>query len=356
MNTSGSITATVTPGGTRGARLNVGLIGLGRLGRIYARDLSGRVPRARLAAVADRDAGLAERIADDFDVPRWYGDPRAVIDDPSVDAVVIVTPTNTHRDLVVAALERGKPVFCEKPPALSIAEVTDMKRAIVGTGGFFQMGFMRRFDPGYAAAYDQIQQGRIGRPVVFKSSSRDPFLPSLEYADPRSSGGLFVDMGIHDFDLARWLVDEVASVHALGAVLQCPELRPLGDIDNGIVSLTFADGRLGVVDLSRKGVYGYDIRTEILGTEGAVQVGYLRETPLLVLGKEGVSHDVVPYFMERFERSYVAQLANFAANVVDGSAPPVTIDDGLEALRISLAATMACQSGRTVHLSEIALS
>jgi scyllo-inositol 2-dehydrogenase (NAD+) len=343
-------------GDTRGARLKVGLIGLGRLGRIYARDLSGRVPRARLAAVADRDAGLAERIANEFDVPRWYGEPRAVIDDPSVEAVVIVTPTHTHRDLVVAALERGKPVFCEKPPALSIADVTEMKRAVVRTGGFFQMGFMRRFDPGYAAAHEQIRLGRIGRPVLFKSSSRDPFLPSLEYADPRSSGGMFVDMGIHDFDLARWLIGDVASVQAIGGVLQCPELRALGDIDNGIVSLTFADGRLGVVDLSRKGVYGYDIRTEVLGTDGALQVGYLRETPLLVLAKEGVSHDVVPYFMQRFERSYIAQLENFAGNVLAGYTPPVTIDDGMEALRVSLAATMAWQSGRSVHLSEMALT
>jgi scyllo-inositol 2-dehydrogenase (NAD+) len=341
-------------GDTGRARLRVGLIGLGRLGRIYARDLSTRVPQARLAAVADRDAALAEQIAAEFDVPRWYGEPRAIIDDPSVDAVVIVTPTNTHRDLAVAALELGKPVFCEKPPALSLGQVIEMKEAIARTGGFFQMGFMRRFDPGYAAAHEQIRQGRIGRPVVFKSSSRDPFPPSLEYVNPRNSGGIFVDMGIHDFDLARWLVGDVASVQAIGGVLQCPELGTLGDIDNGIVSLTFADGRLGVVDLSRKGVYGYDIRTEILGTDGALQVGYRRETPLLVLVKEGVSHDVVPYFMQRFERSYVAQLENFAGNVLAGRTPPVTIDDGIEALRVSLAATMAWQSGRSVRVVEMA--
>lgn len=336
-----------------GARLRVGLIGVGRLGEIYARDLSGRVPNVRLTAVGDRDGALAERIATECDAPRWHSDPHGVIDDASVDAVVIATPTSTHRDLVVAALERGKPVFCEKPPALSVAEVLEMKQAVDRSGAFFQMGFMRRFDPGYAAAHAQIRQGRIGRPVIFKSSSRDPYPPSPHYADPNSSGGLFVDMGIHDFDLARWLVGDVAEVQAIGGVLQCPELGAMGDVDNGIVTLTFADGRLGVVDLSRKGVYGYDIRTEILGTDGALQVGYLRETPLLVMLKEGVSHDVVPYFPERFERSYVAQLENFAANVLAGSPPPVTIDDGLEALRIALAAKTAWQSGGPVRVAEI---
>lgn len=338
---------------TGGARLNVGLTGLGRLGRIYARDLSGRVQKARLTAVGDSDAALAERIAAEFDVPRWHGDPQGVIDDPSVDAIVIVTPTVTHRDIVVAALHRGKPVFCEKPPALSIAEVAEMKLAIDTTGAFFQMGFMRRFDPGYAAAHQQVLQGRIGRPVVFKSTSRDPFPPSLSYADPNSSGGLFVDMGIHDFDLARWFMGEVASVHAIGGVLQCPELGAMGDVDNGVVSLTFADGRLGAIDLSRKSDYGYDIRTEILGTNGAVQVGYLRETPVLTLVNAGVSHDVVPYFMERFERSYVAQLQNFVDNVLDGRPAPVTIDDGMEALRISLAARTAWQTGQTVRIADV---
>lgn len=338
------------------ARLNVGLIGLGRLGRIYARDLSGRVPRVRLTAVADVDAALAERIAAEFDVPHWSGDWQAVVDDPAVDAIVIVTPTSSHRDLTVAALERGTPVFCEKPPALSMAEVVDMKEAIGRTGGFFQMGFMRRFDPGYAAAHEQIRQGRIGRPVVFKSSSRDPFPPALNYADPKSSGGLFVDMGIHDFDLARWFMGEVASVHAVAGVLQCPDFAAMGDVDNGIVTLTFADGRIGVVDLSRKSDYGYDIRTEILGTDGALQVGYLRETPVLMLVKEGVSHDVVPYFMERFERSYTAQLEDFARNVLDGRTPPITIDDGLEALRISLAARTAWNERRVVQVADMALA
>ena len=209
-----------------------------------------------------------------------------------------------------------KPTFCEKPPALSLAECRAMADAVEKSGSFFQMGFMRRFDPGYAAAKEKIEQGAIGRPVVFKSSSRDPFRPSLEYANPASSGGIMVDMGIHDFDLARWFMGDVDTVLAAGAVLAYPEMASIGDIDNAIATLVFADGRLGVIDLTRNGVYGYDISTELLGDAGTLRVGYLRETPLYTMTKNNVAHDTVPYFMERFERAYTLQLRNFAQNVL----------------------------------------
>ena len=221
------------------------------------------------------------------------------------------------------------------------------------TGTFLQMGFMRRFDPGYAAAKRQVDEGRIGRPVVFKSTSRDPFPPSLTYADPKSSGGIFIDMGIHDFDLARWFFGEVDGVQAIGATLVFPELASVGDRDNVIAMLTFADGRLGVVDLTRNGVYGYDIITELLGTEGTIRVGYIRETPILVMTRNTVAHDTVPYFMQRFERAYTLQLQNFAQNVVWDREPPVTLHDGIEALRIALAATAAYRSGQPAAVTGI---
>src|SRR6185295_7238214 len=182
------------------ARLNVGLIGVGRLGRVYARDLSARIASTRLVAVADMNEKLARDVAAEFDVPKSYADPEQLIADSAVDAVVIVSPTHAHRDHVVAAIKSKKPTFCEKPPAIALAEAIAMADAEKQTGTFFQMGFMRRFDPGYAAAKRQIDEGRIGRPVVFKATSRDPFPPSLSYADPKSSGGIFIDMGIHDFD------------------------------------------------------------------------------------------------------------------------------------------------------------
>jgi scyllo-inositol 2-dehydrogenase (NAD+) len=335
------------------ARLNVGLIGLGRLGRVYARDLSARLAQTRLVAVADTNGELAKQIAAEFDVPKHYDEPARMLDDRSVDAVVIVSPTHTHRSIVVAAMAAKKPTFCEKPPAITLAEAAEMADAVKRSGTFFQMGLMRRFDPGYAAAKKQIDEGRIGRPVVFKSTSRDPFPPSIEYANPKSSGGICVDMGIHDFDLARWFMGDVASVQAVGAVLAFPELATVGDRDNVIATMTFADGRLGVVDLTRNGFYGYDISTELLGTEGTIRIGYLRETPLLVMTKNSVAHDTVPYFMERFERAYTLQLENFADNVLHQRPAPITIEDGVEALRVAVAATRACETGAQVTVRSI---
>jgi inositol 2-dehydrogenase len=337
----------------RRGRLAVGLIGLGRLGRVYARDLASRIPETRLVAVADPVATLAEEIAAEFEVPRHHADPIALIDDPAVDAVVIVSPTHTHRDLVIAAAARRKPTFCEKPPALSLDEVTAMQDAIARSGMFFQMGFMRRFDAGYAAAKAQIEQGRIGKALVFKSTSRDPFRPSLEYADPRSSGGMLIDMGIHDFDLARWFMGNVERVSVVGATIAYPELATVGDIDNAVATLTFANGTIGVVDLSRSGIYGYDISTEILGLEGTLRIGYLRETPVMIMTRNSVAHDTVPYFMERFRDAYTVQLQNFAQNVLQGRTPPITIDDGFESLRIGVAATRALHTGTTVAVADV---
>jgi scyllo-inositol 2-dehydrogenase (NAD+) len=341
-------------GSARKARLAVGLVGLGRLGRVYARDLSSRIAETRLVAVADPAGSIAQEVADEFDVARHYADPLALIDDPAVEAVVIVSPTHTHRELVVAAAARRKPTFCEKPPALSLDEVAVMQDAIARSGMFFQMGFMRRFDAGYAAAKHQLADGRIGKALVFKSTSRDPYRPSLEYANPKSSGGMLIDMGIHDFDLARWFMGDVRAVSTIGATIAYPELTTVGDIDNAVASLTFASGTLGVVDLSRSGIYGYDIATEILGLEGTLRIGYLRETPLMVMTKNSVAHDTVPYFMERFRDAYTTQLQNFAQNVQQDRTPPVTIADGMEALRIGVAATRAHETGGSVDVAEIA--
>lgn len=335
-------------------RLNVGVIGLGRLGRVYARDLAGRIPETRLVAVADPQENLAKEVAEEFDVARSYSDPLALIDDKNVEAIVIVTPTHVHREQVIAAAASRKPTFCEKPPALSLNEVGEMKAAVAKSGMFFQMGFMRRFDAGYAAAKKAIEAGRIGMPLVFKATSRDPFRPSLEYANPASSGGMLIDMGIHDFDLARWFMGEVKSVAAIGATIAYPELATVGDIDNAIASLTFSSGKLGVVDLTRSGIYGYDISTEILGLEGTIRIGYLRETPIVVMTKAGgVSHDTVPYFMERFRDAYTNQLQNFAQNVLAERPAPITIDDGLEALRVAVAATRARESGETIAVGAV---
>jgi inositol 2-dehydrogenase len=335
-------------------KLNVGLIGLGRLGRIYATDIATRIPCARLAAVADVDESAVDSIGREFDVPRRSTDPADVFGDPSVDAVVIVTPTSTHAAITEAAVSAGKAIFCEKPLSISLDEAMQIRRAVERSGIFFQMGFMRRFDRGFAYAKRRLDEGTVGDAVVFKSTSRDPYRPSIEYADPRMSGGLIIDMGIHDFDLARWYMGEVAAVQAVGGLLAYPELGAVGDIDNAVISLIFASGRLGAIDITRNGIYGYDIMAELLGTKGTLRIGYLRETPVMVMTKGMVTHDTVPYFMERFGDAYTAQLENFARNVLEGREPPIKVDDGVEALRVAIAATRAQQTGERVTIASIA--
>ena len=267
--------------------------------------------------------------------------------------MVIVTPTSTHREMVEGAVAAGKAIFCEKPLSISLDEAMAIKGAVERAGVFFQMGFMRRFDRGFAAAKRRLAEGAIGDAVVFKSTSRDPYRPSIEYADPRSSGGLIIDMAIHDFDIARWYMGDVAAVQAIGGLLAYPELGTVGDIDNAVISLIFASGRLGVIDVTRNGIYGYDIMAELLGTNGTLRVGYLRETPLMVMTKGQVAHDTVPYFMERFGEAYTAQLENFARNVLEQREPPITVDDGVEALRVALAATRAQKTGERVEVAAI---
>ena len=189
--------------------------------------------------------------------------------------------------------------------------------------------------------------------MLFKSTSRDPGPPPLAYADPSNSGGLILDLGIHDFDLARFFMGEVRTVSAIGGTFAHPELATVGDIDNAVVTLTFHDGRLGIVDLSRNGVYGYDVATELLGDAGALRVGHLRETPLAVMTKNSVTHDTVPGFMERFALAYTAQLQDFAQNVLLGRPAPVTIDDGIEAMRVALAARQSLVTGRPVEVGSV---
>jgi inositol 2-dehydrogenase len=334
-------------------KLNVGLIGLGRLGRVYARTLATRIPCIRLTAVSDVDSAAVDQVGAELDVEHRSTDPADVFGDPSVDAVAIVTPTSTHRAIVEGAAAAGKAIFCEKPLSIALDEAVALRRAVEHSGTFFQMGFMRRFDRGFAAAKQRLDEGAIGDAVVFRSTSRDPYRPSIEYADPRTSGGLIIDMGIHDFDLARWYMGEVAAVQAVGGLLAYPELGSVGDIDNAIISLIFTSGRLGVVDITRNGIYGYDINAELLGTKGTLKVGYLRETPVMVMTKGQVAHDTVPFFMERFGDAYTAQLENFAQNVLNHRDPPVTVDDGVEALRVAIAATRAQQTGQRIDIATV---
>ena len=332
------------------SKLNLGLVGVGRMGIAYARYLAYRVPGATLYAVSDVRADAAESARAEFGAAKAYGDYHDLVNDRNVDAVVVMTPTKLHREVVVAAAEARKSIFCEKPLALRLEDAEAMKAAVAKHGVFFQLGFMRRFDAGYAAAKKELDAGAIGKPCVFKSTSKDKERPSVDYLRPENSGGLFIDMGIHDFDLARWFFGEVASVFSTAGVLAYPEMAGIGDWDNAITNLRFQNGCIGAVSLSRSGVYGYGIYTEIVGTEGTLQIGYDRETPILVMHKDTIAHDTVPGFYERFENAYITQLQDFVRNLREGRPPPITCDDGIAAQKIAIAATRSAQTGAVVEV------
>jgi scyllo-inositol 2-dehydrogenase (NAD+) len=329
--------------------LNVGVVGLGRLGSLYARHFATRIPGARLHAVTDVRPDVCRTFAAETGA-KAYADHRQMLEDPAVDAVVVMTPTKLHKNVVVDAAHAGKAIFCEKPLSLDLVEARAMKAAVERHRVFFQLGFMRRFDRAYAAAKRRIEAGDIGKPIVFKSSSRDQFPPPIDYLRPESSGGLFIDMGIHDFDLARWFMGEVETVHSTGAAVADPRIGKVGDVDNAFATLTFSEGGLGLVTLSRNGVYGYAIDTEIVGTKGTLRIGYDRQTALVVLTPDSVAHDTVPGFLERFEQAYLTQLQDFVDNVRLGRPAPITCDDGIAAQRIAVAATKSLQTGRTTVL------
>jgi inositol 2-dehydrogenase len=327
--------------------LNVGVVGLGRLGSQYARYFQSRIPGARLYAVSDLRPDVTKAIAAETGAAKGYPDYRDMLADPALDAVVVMTPTKYHAEAVIAAARAGKAIFCEKPLTLDVGEGRQMEKTVAKAGVFFQLGFMRRFDKAYAAAKQQIERGAIGTPIVFKATSKDQFPPPVEYLRPSNSGGMFIDMGIHDFDLARWYMGEVRSVYSAGGALAYPEIGKVGDVDNSLTTLHFATGNIGVVSLSRSGIYGYGIETEIVGTKGTIKIGYDRETAILIMTKDQVAHDTVPGFYERFEQAYLTQLQNFVDNVRLGRASPIICRDGIAAQKIAIAATKSFHSRKT---------
>jgi scyllo-inositol 2-dehydrogenase (NAD+) len=331
-------------------RINVGLIGVGRLGTMYAEFLVQRVPQANVVCVADIIPERAKTCSEKYGISKWFDNHHDVNADPEVDAVIVTATTVNHKEIVIDAAREGKPIFCEKPITLNLDDAREMKKAIDEKGVFYQQGYMRRFDKGFSAAKRKIDEGVIGRPVVFRGSSRDPYLPSLDYLKPENSGGQILDMAIHDIDIARWYMGDIQSVYAVGGVLAYPEVKETGDTDNAIMVLTFKSGCLGEIDISRNGIYGYDIRAEVLGTKGTLKVGYLRDTPMLIMTAEGVTHDVVPYFPERFCEAYVMQLKDFLENLTIGKEPMIKIDDGIIGLQVAVAATESLKTNQVVDV------
>ena len=334
--------------------IRVGLIGAGRMGKVFAHTLAFTVSEVELAAVADTDPKTSQEVAARFGVKHHYTDYHELLKREDIDVVVIVTPTSTHAEIIKAAAAAGKHIFSEKPLAQTLVLCDEAIAAVASAGVKLQLGFMRRFDPAYVLAKKKIDEGLIGTPVMFRSTSRDPRRTSLDFARRENSGGLILDMGVHDFDLARWLMgSEVWRVQTEGDCLVYPELKEVGDIDNAIINFKFVNNALGNIDVSRNAVYGYDIRTEVLGSEGGLLIGKLQQTSTLVMTRQGVTHDTVPYFMERFGEAYAAEIRDFVACILENRPPSVTGMDARQATAIGIAATLSLDESRPVSMSEV---
>ncbi len=335
------------------SKLGVGVIGVGMMGRRHAENLRTRVPQAELIAVADADAARARRVANELGISRYYTDAAELAADKDVQAAVIASPAKFHTAQIQACAEAGKDILCEKPLAMSLAEADAALAEVAKKCVRFQIGHMRRYDPAYASAQARIEAGELGEPIIFKSLGRDPEAPPISYYQGGLNGGLFLDSSIHEFDLARWLMkDEVAEVHAFGTVQGAPELVQFNDVAAGVVNLRFERGAIGNVESFREAIYGYDIRTEIVGTRGSIVVGYLRQTEQLVLMRQGAAHDIVDHFLVRFADAYVNELVDFVAKVREGKPPAVTGEDGRRALAISIAALRSYRESRPILLDE----
>lgn len=322
-------------------RVRIALIGAGRIGRTHAKTLAFQTPGAELAVVADADEGAARSTAAECRIDRWTTDSGAVMGDRTIDAVVIASPTSTHAPLIIQAAQAGKDAFTEKPIALDL-EATDAALDAVDEAGIrLQVGFQRRYDRGYRRAKEMIASGQLGRVEYIRDAMRDPAPASESYI--ATCGGLYRDMTIHNFDNVRHLMgDEVEEAFAVGTVAVDPMFGKYDDIDTSVITLKFRNGGLATIDNSRRAGFGYDCRTEIFGSEGALWVGYTRDTPLLHLTRDGVRSDHVFWFLERFGDAYVAELQDFVAAIVEKRPPRVTGEDG----RAALALAYACEASR----------
>jgi len=330
------------------AVLGVGVLGAGRIGRLHAEAIARGVPEARVLAVADPCIGRAQATAVACHAERVSADPADILADADVGAVLVCSSTDTHTRFIEAAAVAGKHVFCEKPLDHDPERITHALAAVTRAGVRLQVGFNRRFDAGFRRLATGVRDGEIGTPEIVRITSRDPQPPPLDYI--RGSGGLFLDMTIHDFDLARFLIDdEIVEVHAMGAALVDPEIGAAGDIDTAVVQLRFARGAIGCIDNSRRAAYGYDQRAEVHGSRGCLVAA--NTAPTMVQRWDGGGQTAERphfFFLERYRDAYVDELRAFVNCVTRGSTPPVTGRDGLQATRIARAAQRSLVERRPV--------
>lgn len=330
--------------------LKIGLLGAGRIAGVHAAAIS-QNPQSKLVAISDFYPEVADKLARQFDaVMRTNED---IIADPEIDAVLIATPTDTHSDLIEAATAAGKAVLCEKPVDLSLERARACLHNSAPSGVPVMVGFNRRFDPNFAALKASLEAGDIGKAELLSITSFDPAPPPVSYI--KTSGGLFRDMMIHDFDMANFIMGEAPiSVMATASCVVDPEISAAGDVDTAVVTLSYADGRIAVIKNSRRAAYGYDQRVELLGAQGLLQAQNMLENTVVKSTDKGVTGAKPTYFfLERYMAAYAAEWASFVDAVTNGTALPVTLSDGIDALAMAEAATRSAQSAMPVTLAEI---
>ncbi len=333
--------------------LNLGLIGAGRIGQVHAATIAQRVPDARLLCVADVNAQAAGDCAARFNIPNICDAAASVIHHPDIDAVLICSSTDTHATLIEQAANAGKHIFCEKPIALDLAAIDCAVQAVARAGVKLQIGFNRRFDANYKRVREAITSGEIGMPHIMRITSRDPAPPPIGYV--RVSGGLFLDMTIHDFDMARFLIgSEIEEVHAAACVRVDPEIGDAGDIDTAVILIKFENGVIGTIDNSRQALYGYDQRCEVFGSKGAIHTLNTHPNTAVISTAESVRIDNPHrFFMTRYIESYASEIQAFIRAVQDDTPTEVNGFDGRQAVVMGMAAKKSHLEGRPVKISEI---
>jgi myo-inositol 2-dehydrogenase/D-chiro-inositol 1-dehydrogenase len=333
-------------------QINIALLGMGRIGKIHFKNIEQHFSGAKIIAVADPQ--LSKNFFEkQYSHIFFSTDPNEVMAQPDVDAILICTPTSTHADLIEKAIANRKNIFCEKPMDLSLERTAALSEMAEEAGVKLMLGFNRRFDPDFMEARKSVKEGKIGDVQIVKITSRDPGLPPIDYI--KNSGGLFMDMAIHDFDMARYIMGkEVTEVFAKGLAVIDKAVADAGDIDTALTTLIFEDGTYAVIDNSRKAAYGYDQRLEIFGNGGMIQVDNNLHNKNILYNESGIHHALpLDFFMDRYAKSYMKEMELFIDALINNKEMPVGGHDGLQATMIAFAAKLSVEENRPVKLSEI---
>lgn len=334
--------------------INIGIIGVGRIGRVHGESISKFVPNARVKAVADpflNENSIAW--AKSLGIKETYTDYKKILEDPEIQAVLICASTDMHSPLSIEAIQAGKHVFCEKPIDHDVNKIKEVLDVVSKSNLKYQVGFNRRFDHNFKAIKDAVNSGKIGKQQIIKITSRDPEPPSIDYV--KVSGGIFLDMTIHDFDMVRYLSNsEVTEVYAVGSVTVNPAIGEAGDVDTAVITLKLANGATAIIDNCRQSVYGYDQRAEVFGTEGCVSISNDSNSNAIISNKNGVTGEKPMYFfLERYMMAYANEIKSFVDAIENDTETIVNANDGLQPVLIGLAAKKSVEEGRPVTIKEI---